>query len=336
MPDDASLIGGQRVLQLALNAGEGDRLLVLISGGASALIEHPLPGVSLADIRTINRQLLKAGADIKEINTVRKKISAIKGGRLAVAAMPAEVFLLAISDVPGDCLSDIGSGPCSPDTTSPADAHEILRRYHCDVPVGVLAAINNPNNTPPAPNYPAFAHVTSRVIARAKDALDAVSRVVGEAGYEPVRLGDDISTSARDLAAEHARLAMQHRSRQGRYALISGGETSVQVVNPEGRGGRNTEYLLSLALALDGASGIWALAADTDGIDGTEDNAGATISPDTLVHATRLGLDGPAMLADNLSYDFFAAVEGLLVTGPTGTNVNDLRIILIDGLNATH
>jgi len=329
VPDEAATTAGHRILELARQAGAGDRFIVLLSGGASALMEYPLPGLTLTDIQTVNRQLLSAGADIAQVNCVRKKLSALKGGRLAVVAEPAEVLLFAISDVPGDDIGDIGSGPCSPDTTSLADAREVLRRYQCSATREIWAALNHPENETPDVDHSAFDRVSGTIIASASDAISAAGKAAAAVGFEPVNLGTDINAPAQALAAEHARLAMSYQRRGGRFALISGGETTVRVANPAGRGGRNTEYLLSLALALNGATGIWALAADTDGIDGTESNAGAVIGPDTLRRAELEGLNAVELMANNLSYNFFTGLDDLLVTGPTRTNVNDLRVILV-------
>jgi len=329
VPDQAAIAAGHRILDVARRAGPTDRFIMLLSGGASALMECPLPGLTLADIQTVNRQLLSAGADIAQINCVRKKLSMLKGGRLAVAAEPAELLLFAISDVPGDDISDIGSGPCSPDATSLADAREVLRLFQCSATPGIRAALNNPDNETPGADQSAFDRVSGTIIASASNAISAAGDASQAAGFEPVVLGADINAPALVLAAEHARLAMRYKRRGGRFALISGGETTVRVNNPAGRGGRNTEYLLKLALALNGAAGIWALAADTDGIDGTESNAGAMIGPDTLRRAELKGLRAAELLANNLSYDFFAGLDDLILSGPTRTNVNDLRVILV-------
>ena len=329
VPDQAAIAAGHRILDVARRAGPTDRFIMLLSGGASALMECPLPGLTLADIQTVNRQLLSAGADIAQINCVRKKLSMLKGGRLAVAAEPAELLLFAISDVPGDDISDIGSGPCSPDATSLADAREVLRLFQCSATPGIWAALNNPDNETPGADQSAFDRVSGTIIASASNAISAAGDAAQAAGFEPVVLGADINAPALVLAAEHARLAMRYKRRGGRFALISGGETTVRVNNPAGRGGRNTEYLLKLALALNGAAGIWALAADTDGIDGTESNAGAMIGPDTLRRAELKGLRAAELLANNLSYDFFAGLDDLILSGPTRTNVNDLRVILV-------
>ncbi len=331
VPDQASIVAGQCMLKLAREAGADDRVFVLISGGASALMECPAPGISLMDLQIINQQLLSCGADIAEINCVRKKLSAIKGGRLARASAPAEVYLYAISDVPGDDIAEIGSGPCSLDITSRSQALEILQRYELAAPPNVRALLQEPGSGDAVTDPEIFERVTHEIIARGQDALNAAAAAAQQAGFEPVLLGADISGSAAAVAREHAGLVVAYQRRNGRFALISGGETTVQVTNPNGRGGRNSTYLLNLAIALDGASGVYAFAADTDGVDGTEDNAGVVIGPDTMPRAARLGLSADKLLAANRSYDFFAALDDLIVTGPTGTNVNDLRVILVTG-----
>jgi hydroxypyruvate reductase len=331
VPDQASIIAGQRMLKLAQEAGADDRVIVLLSGGASALMEWPAPGISLTDLQIINQQLLSCGADIAEINCVRKKLSALKGGRLARAAAPAEVCLYAISDVPGDDIAEIGSGPCSLDVTSRSQALEILQRYELLVPPDVQALLHAPDAGDATPGPAIFERVTCEIIARGQDALEATAMAARQAGFEPILLGADISGLAADVAREHAALVATYQRKVGVFALISGGETTVEVTNPDGRGGRNSTYLLNLALALEDSNGVYALAADTDGIDGTEDNAGAVISPDTMSRAARQGLSADDLLAANRSYDFFAALDDLVMTGPTGTNVNDLRIIIVMG-----
>lgn len=332
VPDAAGLEAGRRVLSIARQLGADDTLIVLLSGGASALLEVPLAGLTLEHLQMVSAELLAAGADISSINCVRRKLSAIKGGRLAAAAAPARIIVLAISDVPGDCFADIGSGPCSPDGSTSADAIAILERYGCDVPPAVDSVLHDPDCVSPASDDPVFAKVSAHLIATSADALTAAGRVVSAAGFAPVYLGSDINEPACELALRHAQLARDYcrdRRRCESVALISGGETTVAVANPDGRGGRNSEYLLQLALALEEADGIWALAADTDGIDGTEDNAGAIIGPNSLERGRAAGLDASALLNANRSYDFFAALGDLVVTGPTLTNVNDLRVIVI-------
>lgn len=326
--DTRSIAAGQRALLLAAAIGRHDHAIVLLSGGASALLECPVAGVQLADLAQVNRQLLAAGADIHRINTVRKRLSAIKGGRLAHALAPAETWVFAISDVPGDRFADIGSGPCSPDDSDPNAARRILRDYGCAGTTAIFDALD----APPGPGAHAalFERVHTQIVARPAAAVDAVAAAARLAGWRPLNLGAAIDGSAHETAARHARLARELANSSGRHAIISGGETTVRVTNPEGRGGRNTEYALALAIALDGEPGIFALAADTDGIDGSGDHAGAFVTPDTLQRAAKQSLSPAAMLDQNLSGDFFAALDDLFVPGPTLTNVNDMRIILID------
>jgi len=325
--DQNSVAAGRRALALAGAAGADDRVIVLLSGGASAVLECPRAGLELRDLAVVNHELLDAGADIRSINAVRRQLSALKGGGLAAAAWPADIHVLAISDVPDDRLADIGSGPCSPEETGAAPAREILRRFGCRATPAVWSLLEDARARDIKPSV--FGHVHARVIVRPADAVAATVRAAAEAGFEAVNLGADVTGAATDVAAEHARLALDHARREGSFALISGGETTVRVRNPAGRGGRNSEYALALAIAIDGASRIRALAADTDGIDGTGEHAGAFADSDTVRRAARLGLSARELLAANRSYDCFAALGDLFVTGPTLTNVNDLRVILI-------
>jgi hydroxypyruvate reductase len=308
-----------------------DQLLVLLSGGGSALMAAPAPGLTLDDKQAVTRALLRSGATIGEINCVRKHISAVKGGRLAVAAGPAKVTTLIISDVPGDDPSFVSSGPTVADETTLEMAREILARYRVEPPAGVAAALADPDNeTPPADSL-GLAGAETLVIATARDALAAASRKAEAMGYVVTGLGDHLQAEARHLGAGHAALARRLAADGTKRAIISGGETTVTVVNKQGRGGRNLEYLLGMAIALQGAPGIFALACDTDGIDGTDAAAGAVVLPDTLERARRHGLDPASYLARNDAYCFFEALGDLVVTGPTLTNVNDFRAILIDG-----
>jgi glycerate 2-kinase len=310
-----------------------DLVIGLISGGGSALLALPAGAVTLADKQGLNRALLKSGARIDEINTVRKHLSAIKGGRLAAAAAPAEFVTLVISDVPGDDISVIASGPAVGDPSTLEDARGILARYRIDVPERVMTHLADPANETPKPGDPRLAKVETRLIATPWDSLAAAAAKAREARYRPLILGEAIEGEARECGIVHAGIA-RSAARHGEPAaapcvLISGGETTV-TVRGRGRGGRNAEFLLSLALALDGATGISALAADTDGIDGTEDNAGAIVTPDTLARARLLGLDLCSRLDDNDAYPVFSALGDLVLTGPTRTNVNDFRAILIE------
>jgi glycerate 2-kinase len=329
-PDENSLRAASLALSLAAGLEAGDRLVVLLSGGGSAVLAAPAQGVTLADKQSINRALLTSGATIAEINCVRKHLSAIKGGRLAVAAGAAQVTTWIISDIPGDDPSFVSSGPTVPDDTTLDQARDILAKYAIEATLPIISALENPaNETPPADTL-GLAGTETVVIACARDALAAAGDLAREKGYLVTDLGDQLQAEAKHLGASHAALA-RRLSREGvRRAIISGGETTVTVVNPAGRGGRNLEYLLALAIALDGAPGISALACDTDGIDGTEDAAGAVVLPDTLARARTKGLDAVAYLARNDAYLFFEALGDLVVTGPTLTNVNDFRVILIE------
>jgi len=308
-------------------------VLCLISGGGSALLTLPAPGLTLADKQAINRALLKSGAGIAEMNCVRKHLSAIKGGRLAAAATPARVVGLIISDVPGDDPATIASGPTAPDPTTSAEALAILGRYAIDAPARVVAHLESAAAETPKPGDPRFVHVANVIVAAPGLSLAAAAAAARSAGVRPLVLGDAIEGEAREVGKAFAGIAMS-AARHGEPArspcvLISGGETTV-TARGKGRGGRNSEFLLGLALALDGAPGIWALAGDTDGIDGSENNAGAIVAPDTLARAAALGLAPRALLDDNDAYGLFVALGDLVVTGPTLTNVNDFRAILIE------
>jgi glycerate 2-kinase len=333
VPDAAGREAARRILDEVRGLGPDDLVLCLLSGGGSALLALPADGVALEDKQAINRALLRSGADIGEMNTVRKHLSAIKGGRLAIAAAPAPVHSLMISDVPGDDPSVIASGPTAADGTTSAAAISILEKYRIDIPGGVLKHLRGPTAETPKPGDPRFRNVTNRVVATPQDALEAAARVARQAGFPALILGNAIEGEARDVALVHAGIAKQvagyGQPARPPCALISGGETTV-TVRGGGRGGRNAEFLLGLAVALEGHAGIAAIAADTDGIDGSEDNAGAFLLPDTPKRATSAGLNLPAHLADNDAYSVFARLGDLLMTGPTRTNVNDFRAILID------
>ena len=330
-PDENSVRAAHRALDLARELGAGDRLLLLLSGGGSALLAAPAAGLTLADKQAVTRALLQSGATIEEINRVRKHLSLVKGGRLAVAAGHAAVTTWIISDVPGDDPSFVSSGPTVADLTSLAEAREIVARYGIDLSPTVAAALDDPANETPAPDSLGLAGAETRVIARARDALRAAGAEAAARGYQVTDLGDQLQAEARHLGASHAALTRRLAREGGRRAIVSGGETTVTVVNKAGRGGRNMEYCLGLAIALAGQPGVWALACDTDGIDGTEDAAGAIVTPDTLARAAALGLDPARFLQENNAYLFFEALGDLVVTGPTLTNVNDFRVILIDG-----
>ncbi len=333
VPDQAGHEAARRMLELAEGAGPDDLVLCLISGGASALLALPAPGISLDDKQALNRALLASGADIGQMNTVRKHLSAIKGGRLAAAAHPAATVSLVISDVPGDDPAVIGSGPTVPDPSTIAEALTVIERFGIREPASVLDHLRAAADETPKPGDPRLAKALTTVIATPQASLEAAAAVAREIGLTPVILGDAIEGEARDVAKVMAGIALQVR-RHGQPApapcvLLSGGETTV-TMRGHGRGGRNGEFLLALAVQLNGAAGISALAADTDGIDGSEDNAGALITPDTLARGAARGLDAKALLADNDAYTFFSGLDDLIVTGPTLTNVNDFRAIVID------
>jgi hydroxypyruvate reductase len=333
VPDVAGLAATGRVLGLASSATADDLLLVLMSGGASANWIAPAGGLTLAEKRAVTTSLLRSGASIGEINTVRKHLSRIKGGRLAALARPARLVTLAISDVPGDDPAVIGSGPTVPDPSSLAQAREIVARYRLDPPAAVARALADPANETPKPGDAAFATSEYRLVARPADAFAAAAMAVRAAGYEPVLLGDRIEGEAREVAAAHARLALDLQAGGRRAVILSGGELTV-TIRGRGRGGPNQEYALALAVALEGRAGITALSADTDGTDGgsgsADDPAGAYVEPTTGARARSLGLDPAAFLANNDSTGFFAPLGDLVAPGPTFTNVNDFRAILVD------
>src|SRR5690606_37500347 len=333
VPDIAGHQAAARVLDLVHGLSADDLVLALISGGGSALLSQPAPGLTLEDKQRINAALLKSGANIAEMNCVRKHLSAIKGGRLAAAAAPARVVSLLISDVPGDDPAVIASGPTVADPTTFADALAILEKYGITHPETAVAHLKRGQDETPKPGDPRLARAEAVIVARPQAALEAAAAAARAAGLTPVILGDSIEGEAREVALVHAGIARQV-ARHGQPApapavLLSGGETTV-TVRGRGRGGRNAEFLLALAVALDGHPGIHAIACDTDGIDGTEDNAGSLLTPDSLARARSLGIEGKERLADNDGYGFFSALDDLVMTGPTRTNVNDFRAILIE------
>jgi hydroxypyruvate reductase len=332
VPDSAGREAAKRMLALVRGLTPDDLVLSLISGGGSSLFALPADGITLADKQAVTRALLKSGAPISEINCVRKHLSAVKGGRLALAAQPAKTVSLIISDVPGDDPAVVASGPTMPDPTTREDAAAILAKYAIALPDSVRRWLASTESETPKPGHPAFARVENTVIAAAKLSLAAAAAAAEAAGYRTRVLGDALEGEARDVARDHAALAIRCLHESSPLAppciLLSGGETTV-TVKGSGRGGRNAEFLLALALALDGAPDVHAIACDTDGIDGTEDNAGAVIGPGTLGRAKALGLDPQAMLAENDAYGFFRTLGDLVTTGPTRTNVNDFRAVLI-------
>jgi glycerate 2-kinase len=336
VPDEAGSRAARRILDKVSGLTADDLVLVLISGGGSALLALPPDGIALADKQSINRALLKCGADIGEMNTVRKHLSTIKGGRLAVAAAPAQVVTLAISDVPGDDISVIASGPTAPDASTRADTLAVLTKYGIAVPASVAGHLDNAVAETPKPGDPRLANVVNIVIATPQKSLEAAAKVARDAGLAAMILGNAIEGEAREVGVVHAGIARQcgdwGQPLEIPCVLISGGETTV-TVHGNGRGGRNAEFLLSLGIATDGRNGIWALAADTDGIDGSENNAGAILAPDTLRRAKHGGIDVNRRLVDNDAYSVFAALDDLVVTGPTRTNVNDFRAIIVTKRN---
>lgn len=326
VPDANGRDAALRMGELVKGLTPDDLVLCLISGGGSALLAAPAPGLTLEDKQSVNRQLLSCGAPISEMNCVRKHLSALKGGRLAAAAYPAEVVSLIISDVPGDEPAIVASGPTVPDPTTRADALAILRKYKFDLPAHVWAFLETPAAETPKPGDPRFARVRTEMIAAPAQSLAAAAKLARDAGYEVIDLGDRIEGEARDVGRAQAELALATR---GPAVILSGGETTV-TLKGKGRGGRNAEYALALAIALAGKPHISAIAGDTDGIDGSEDNAGALVMPDTLARAKAKGLEPEAFLANNDAYGFFDSVGDLVVTGPTRTNVNDFRAILVE------
>jgi glycerate 2-kinase len=333
VPDEKGRAAAGRILEKVKGLSADDLVLCLISGGASALLALPAPGLTLADKQVVNRELLKSGANIVEMNTIRKHLSAIKGGRLAVAGQPARVLSWLISDVPNDDPGVIGSGPTVPDPTTFADALAVLAKYRIDPPAGVRAHLQagaaGKLEETPKPGDRRLARVETVLVATPKRSLEAAAALARRRGLGVVMLGDNLEGEARDLGTEHARLALDIAAKGGTPTLVlSGGETTV-TVRGEGRGGRNVEYLLAEAIAADGAKGIWGLSADTDGVDGVEDIAGGLFTPDTLARARAKGHDPQAMLDDNDGHGFFEMLGDSLVTGPTRTNVNDFRATLI-------
>jgi hydroxypyruvate reductase len=325
VPDEAGERAAAEILAEVKHLGKDDLLLALLSGGGSSLLSLPAPDVPMADLKRVTSQLLKSGAAIQEMNTVRKHLSAIHGGRLA-AASRAPVLALIISDVTGDDPTHIASGPCAPDPTTYADAREILKRYRVDPPTSVKARLERAADETPKPGDPAFAQVENRVIATAHRSLEAAGEVFARANVQPVILGDTVTGEAAEVAKVMAALVREIRTHAKPWAppvaLISGGECTVTIQGEGGRGGRCAEFLLSLGIE---TQGVWAIACDTDGIDGSEDNAGALLTPDSM----KRGPDAKALLAKHDSYGFFAALGDLVVTGPTRTNVNDYRAILV-------
>lgn len=333
VPDQAGLDATQRLLKFVEGLTADDLVIALVSGGGSSLLVGPAPGLTLADKQAVNKALLASGASIAEMNCVRRHLSAVKGGRLAAACHPARVVTLLISDVPGDMPADIASGPTVTDASTRADALAVIERYRVDVPAAVRAWLGNPASETLKPGDPLLARGEVRMITAPQMALEAAARVAREAGVTPHILGDSLEGEARDVGKVLGGLARQVAMRGQPFkppcVLLSGGETTV-TIRGQGRGGRNVEFLLSLAVTLDGLPGVHALAGDTDGVDGVEEIAGACMGPDTLERAWAQGLNPRSSLDDNDGHGFFQALGDSVVTGPTLTNVNDFRAILIE------
>ena len=338
VPDAAGLAAAERILAMVQGLTKDDLVLCLISGGGSALLSLPADGLTLADKQRINKDLLNSGANISEMNCVRKHLSRIKGGRLAAACAPARVVTLTISDVPGDEPSIIASGPTVPDATTCADALAILKRYGIEVPASVLADLQSSALETPKPGDKAFIGHAVHMIATPQQSLEAAAEVARAAGLAAYILSDEMEGESREVGKVHAALAravaLKGQPFQKPCVILSGGETTVTIRRqpegtPRGRGGRAGEFCMGLALALQGQAGVHALAADTDGIDGVEDNAGAYVEPDTLQRALAAGMKLDTFLDRNDAYGYFDPLGGLVVTGPTHTNVNDFRALLI-------
>jgi glycerate 2-kinase len=333
VPDAAGLAGAEKTLALADGAGADDLVLVLLSGGASANWIAPAEGLTLQEKQALTRELLRSGANIGEINTVRKHLSRLKGGRLARRASPARIVTLAISDVPGDDPAVIGSGPTVPDPSTLADARAIVARFHLSIADAAKRALENPANETPKPGDPIFANSEYRIIATPADGIAAAEAIAKARGYECVQLGDRLEGEAREVAAEHARMARDLQAQGRRAIILSGGELTV-TIKGRGRGGPNQEYALGLVMALAGAKGISAVAGDTDGADGgagsASDPAGAFVDETSAARAKALGLDPALFLDNNDSTGFFSRLGDLLEPGPTLTNINDFRAIIVD------
>jgi len=333
VPDAAGQAAAARIVQLCKSLGSDDLCIAVISGGASAVLTYPAFGITLENKQVLNRLLLRSGANIVEINCIRKHLSEIKGGRLAQAIAPAKVVTLLISDVPGDIPGVIGSGPTVPDDTTFADALALIKKYSINPPKVIMEHLLKGENETPTVGDPIFDNTEMFMVGRPQASIDAAANIAKAAGVRPIVLGDDIEGEARDVAQKHAEMALNiietHENSNGPCVILSGGETTVSIKGKGGRGGPNGEYALAMALILKGNKHVYALSCDTDGIDGSEDNAGAMISPDTLERGKIISLDAELFLEHNDSYGFFEKAGGLVMTGPTCTNVNDFRAILI-------
>jgi glycerate 2-kinase len=336
MPDAAGAKAADKILELLVDLTEDDLVLCLVSGGGSSLLAKPGGTITLDEKKQVTKELLACGANITEMNILRKHLSAIKGGRLALAAAPAKIVTLMISDVPGDDPAIIASGPTIPDTSTSEDALAVLRKYQIRIPDSVESFLMSKESSTPGPDHPAFNNSRAVLISTPQAALQAAAAAANEYGITPVILGDSVEGEAKDVAQVFAALTRQVKEYDQPIpkpcVLLSGGETTVTVRESDGepgRGGRNCEFLLSLLIALDDMGNIYALACDTDGIDGTEDNAGAIITPTTILKVKKQSLDTRLYLARHDSYTFFESLNDLIKTGPTRTNVNDFRAILI-------
>ncbi len=333
VPDANSITGAQRAIELAMSAGPDDLVLCLLSGGASAIWSAPVSGVGFEAKQQLTKQLLKSGAPISEMNCVRKHLSRIKGGKLAAAVYPARLLTLAISDVPGDHPDEIGSGPTVADRSTLADARAVLAKWKIAPSPEIAAALNDPQNETLKTGDPRLANSSYRIVAAPKASLEAAAKIARDAGYSVKVLGDSLEGEAREIARQHAQMALDAKRRGEKLAIMSGGELTV-TVRGNGSGGPNQEYALGLSIALDGAEGISGLAGDTDGIDGgggnAGDPAGAIVFPDTLKRASRHNLNAAKFLENNDSTGFFRPLGDLILCGPTQTNVNDFRVILVD------
>jgi hydroxypyruvate reductase len=332
VPDENGHRAAKRMLEMVRGLGPDDLVLALISGGGSALLSLPAQGLSLQDKQAINSVLLRSGAPIGEMNTVRKHLSAVKGGRLAASAFPARLVTLVISDVPGDDPADIASGPTVADKSTFAEARAVLAKYAISEPRSVIDHLDRGEDETPKPGSPLLANTSTVLVATPQLSLEAAAEAARKSGVTPLILGDALEGEASELGTVMAGIARQVVLRgqpvQSPCVLLSGGETTV-TVRGKGRGGRNVEFLLSLAVALEGLPGVFALAGDTDGVDGAEEVAGAIVTPDTLTRAAALGLDAKAYLSNNDAHSFFEALGDQVITGPTLTNVNDFRAILM-------
>ncbi|MFY0664497.1 MAG: glycerate kinase [Natronospirillum sp.] len=332
VPDDAGLAAAQRMLELVQGLSADDQVIMLISGGGSALLPLPAPGLTLTDKQNISQALLRSGATINEMNTVRRHLSAIKGGRLAAVCYPAKVINLMISDVPGDDPAAIASGPSVGDPSTCADALEVIERYGIEVPALVRDALQSGQWESIKPDDERLSNVTTHLVATPQKSLEAAAEKARAAGITPLILGDSIEGEAREVGRVMAGIARQvctfDQPLPKPCVILSGGETTV-TVRGDGSGGRNVEFLLALAVELAGQQGVWALAADTDGVDGVAEIAGAMITPDTLERARTQGLVARAALSNNDGHGFFSALNDSIITGPTLTNVNDFRAILV-------